>query len=71
LSDAHVGGPFGGLAEVEDPVKTCTEEEDDVCVAEGGGARGSNVEGVGVWEDSFALRGWEEGDVCSKIVSVD
>lgn len=50
---------------MEDPVESCAEEEDDVGAAKGDGAGGGCIEGVGVWEDAFGLRGWEEGDVCS------
>ena len=53
--------PFWGVAEVEDPVQACAEEEDDVGFLERGAAGAGGVEGVRVGDDSFAHGRREEG----------
>jgi len=62
LGYAYPRGPLWRLAKVQDPVQPGTHEKDDVCTCEGGGAGGGGVEWVIIREDTFPLRGWEEGD---------
>lgn len=51
---------------MENPVESGSEEENDVGAAKSDGASGSNVEGVRVGEDAFALGCWEKRDIGSE-----
>lgn len=63
LDELRGGIPFRCVPEMQDPVQTGTEEENDICFGEGGAACGGGVQWMGIREDAFAHGGGEEGDM--------
>lgn len=63
LDEFHVRVPFGGVAEVEDPVEPRAEEEDHVGFFESAASGTGRVQRVGVRKHAFAHGGGEEGQV--------
>ena len=57
LNDLDIFAEPRRSGKVEHPVGACPEEEDCVCVGEGGGATGGHALGVGVTNHSLA---WKE-----------